>query len=437
MLILRLLLFFAIVFVSIIASSTSSASVLAAESKIFNVQNFGAFADGLTDSTAAIQRAVDHAALKRGIVLIPAGTYILEGTVALKSNVRIIGEGQHSILKKKSAGNMMTAIGNIKRSNIIIEKLTFDIDYQPAASGILLSYVTNVKIIDCQFLNTTMWGVFLGSMDGTDPKIRNSNVTIQGCLFDGLAKTYEHFLILNSKNVHVKNSIFKNGADGNGIGIYQNARNVSVDHCVFAQMNTGLYYSLSTDQITVNRSLFSDNNSGMKGANLSDNGAFGRTQAKSIKVIQTTFTRNIMALRLGAIVNGIVADCKFERNLKNALVISEGHSVINSPSTNIIVIRNTFRDNNQHRTASILHAAIMVTGFSGNINLLIDRNLFIDEQENPSQLYPISFVGPYHWNGIIVKNSALNAYSGAESIGVTGGATFGRRFYVANRTQID
>jgi hypothetical protein len=230
--------------------------------------------------------------------------------------------------------------------------------------------------------------------------------------------------------VKVKNSIFKNGTDGNGIGIYQIAKNINVDQSVFEHMNTGLYYSLSTDQITVTRSLFSDNNSGMKGANLSDNGAFGRTQSKSIKVTHSTFTRNVMALRLGAVVNGIVADCTFEKNLKNSLVISEGQSVIKGSSMNINVIRNTFRENNQHRTASILHAGIMVTGFSGNINLLIDRNLFVDEQPLPSQLYPIAFVGPYHWDGIIIKNSTLHAYGGAKSIGVADGATFGKRFQV-------
>lgn len=404
--------------------------------KTFNVLQYGAVADGSTDSTNAIQTAVDLAAAKRGTVVIPAGNYLLEGTVQLKSNVKIQGEGTGTILKKKNAGNMMTAIGNVRRSNITIRNLTFDIDYQPSASGILLSYVSNVTISNCRFLNATMWGVYLGSMDGTDAVIRNSGVTISGSTFDGLAQTYEHFLITNSKHVRVKNSVFKNAPNGNGIGVYQNVKHVTVDRTTFEQLNTGLYYSLSTDYVTVTRSVFKNNNSGMKGANLSDNGAFGRIQSKNIKVSSSTFTGNTLGLRLGAVVNGTVTNCLFERNLKNALVISEGHSVIKSPSYNISVTRNTFRENNQGRTASILHPAIMVTGFSGTVKLSIDRNRFIDEQETPSQWYPLSFVGDHKWDGIVIKNSALNAYGGAYSIGVADGATFGKSFQVIRCTNM-
>ncbi len=405
-----------------------SINTIATSTKTFNIIDYGAVADGVTDTTSAIQKAVDAAALQRGTVYIPAGTYVLEGTVLLKSHIRIVGVENLSILVKKSAGNMMTAIGNVRRSNITIENVTFDIDYQQDASGLLLSYVSNVKIINCKFLEATMWGVFLGSLDGTDPHIRNSNVIIKNSIFDGLAQTYEHFLITNSQHVVVQNSTFKNGEAGNGIGIYQIAKNIKVDASTFEKMHTGLYYSLSTDHVTISKSTFIANNSGLKGANLSDNGAFGRINSKNISVIATSFENNITALRLGAVINGLVSDCTFERNEKNALIISEGNSVIKSPSANIKVLRNTFRENNQDRTSSILHPAILITGFSGNVQLQLDRNQFIDEQEVPSQLYPISFIGAYKWDGIMIKNSALHAYGGAYSIGVADGATFGKKF---------
>ena len=49
---------------------------------IFNVQNFGAKGDGITDDTAAIQRAIDAAAAAGGgQVYVPTGTYIVSGGV--------------------------------------------------------------------------------------------------------------------------------------------------------------------------------------------------------------------------------------------------------------------------------------------------------------------------------------------------------------------
>lgn len=54
--------------------------------RIFNIRDYGAVADGMTNNAAAIQRAIDDAALKGGRVVVPAGEY-LSGTLVLKSNI--------------------------------------------------------------------------------------------------------------------------------------------------------------------------------------------------------------------------------------------------------------------------------------------------------------------------------------------------------------
>ena len=46
---------------------------------VFDIMDYGARADGITDCTAAIQRAIDEAAKVRGGVLVPPGEYL--GTV--------------------------------------------------------------------------------------------------------------------------------------------------------------------------------------------------------------------------------------------------------------------------------------------------------------------------------------------------------------------
>lgn len=54
----------------------------------FIITEFGAKGDGRTVNTAAIQKAIDKAALQGGTVVVPAGTF-MTGTIQLKSNVTL------------------------------------------------------------------------------------------------------------------------------------------------------------------------------------------------------------------------------------------------------------------------------------------------------------------------------------------------------------
>ena len=55
-------------------------------SSVFNILDFGAVADGVTNNANAIQHAIDAAAVNGGQVVIPAGGF-LSGTLRLKSNI--------------------------------------------------------------------------------------------------------------------------------------------------------------------------------------------------------------------------------------------------------------------------------------------------------------------------------------------------------------
>ncbi|WP_349745969.1 M10 family metallopeptidase C-terminal domain-containing protein [Pseudomonas frederiksbergensis] len=89
---------------------------------IFNVQNFGAKGDGITDDTAAIQRAIDAAAAAGGgQVYVPTGTYIVSGGVEpsdgclmLKSNVYLYGDGMGATTVKVADGSDTKITGVIR-----------------------------------------------------------------------------------------------------------------------------------------------------------------------------------------------------------------------------------------------------------------------------------------------------------------------------------
>src|SRR5438093_946416 len=62
-------------------------TVAFSQSKLYNIINYGAKADGQTDNAKAIQQAIDEASANGGgIVLVPAGNFVT-GVIYLKSNI--------------------------------------------------------------------------------------------------------------------------------------------------------------------------------------------------------------------------------------------------------------------------------------------------------------------------------------------------------------
>ena len=60
----------------------------------FNILDFGAVGDGQTDCTTAIQKSIDAASQKGGLVVIPAGRWRGDGHLELKMGVHLCGLNQ-------------------------------------------------------------------------------------------------------------------------------------------------------------------------------------------------------------------------------------------------------------------------------------------------------------------------------------------------------
>jgi polygalacturonase len=71
-----------------LAAATLACTALPALAADFNVRDYGAKGDGVSNNTAAIQQAIDAAAKQAGTVVFPAGTY-LSGAIFVKSGVTL------------------------------------------------------------------------------------------------------------------------------------------------------------------------------------------------------------------------------------------------------------------------------------------------------------------------------------------------------------
>lgn len=121
------------------------------------------------------------------------------------------------------------------------------------------------------------WGVKVGllnpvgEVDRHLTSIVNSNVTVESCHFDGLAGTLEMLLVLNTEHVRVIDTTFRNSSAGNGLGVYQWTRDVSVSGCRFESIRWGIYISTSCNDTLITDSSFVGGDNGIKGAMQSDN----------------------------------------------------------------------------------------------------------------------------------------------------------------------
>jgi parallel beta-helix repeat protein len=173
---------------------------------IFNVQDFGAKGDGITDDTAAIQSAIDAAsAAGGGQVYMPTGTYIVsageepsDGCLMIKSNVYLYGDGMGETTVKVADGSDTKITGVIRSA------------YGEETHDFGLSNLT----IDGNRDNTTgkvdgWFNGYIPGQEGYDSNVTLDGVEIKDCSgygFDPHEQTV---------NMVIKNSVSHgNGLDG-------------------------------------------------------------------------------------------------------------------------------------------------------------------------------------------------------------------------------
>lgn len=137
-----------------------------------SVTQFGAVGDGVADDTAAIQAAIDYAAglggpglgsadqaLTGGTVYLPPGVYLHSGTIALRSQVRLVGASREATTLRRTANVVALSIYGADSDHrnwyASVEHLTIDGNGE-SATGIDLVYASQV----------TMYSVFVFNVPG-------------------------------------------------------------------------------------------------------------------------------------------------------------------------------------------------------------------------------------------------------------------------------
>lgn len=69
-------------------------------SKVYNIEDFGATGDGVTDDTNAVLRAISNCTANSGVLYIPTGKFVIRSSLIFKTNnpFTIRGDGWNSIL---------------------------------------------------------------------------------------------------------------------------------------------------------------------------------------------------------------------------------------------------------------------------------------------------------------------------------------------------
>lgn len=158
---------------------------------VFNVKQFGAVANALTDDTAAFQSAIDKAAEKGGQVWVPPGHYVIAGSLRVKPGVAVVGAAVAPQYIKPLLGTVIYATGG--RDNEDAPAL-FELGDSSAVQGLTVYYpeqhpddihpypwTFHLQGGDNTVENVTLINSYNGIRVGPEPNVRHRIRSVYGC----------------------------------------------------------------------------------------------------------------------------------------------------------------------------------------------------------------------------------------------------------------
>jgi parallel beta-helix repeat protein len=273
---------------------------------IYNVKNYGAKGDGVTNDTKAIQAAVDAAhAAGGGSVYLPTGTYIVtgggtptDGCILLYNNITVYGDGMGTSTIKLRDGWNHDVTGilrdqyGVANHDISVHDLTVD-GNRAHNTGKIDGWFNGVQPgVNKTDLNITLDHVEVKNCGGYgfDPHEQTTNLTITNCVSHG--NGLDGFTLDFQIGAHIDNNtaygndrhgfnictsshdveLTGNTAYGNGSqGIMVQRGSEDIPEPNNIQIHGGTYYNNKGDGIQVNMA----DHVTIDGANIHDNGQRG------------------------------------------------------------------------------------------------------------------------------------------------------------------
>jgi parallel beta-helix repeat protein len=230
---------------------------------VFNVRDFGATGNGITDDTAAIQTAINAAAAAGGgQVYMPTGVYRVsggeeasDGCLMLKDNVYLYGDGMGQTVVKvvdgwdqKITGVIRSAYGE-ETSNFGVSDLTIDgnrANTTGKIDGWFNGYIPNQNGAD---RNVTLERVEIRDMSGYgfDPHEQTINLLIKDCVAhgNGLDGFVADYLI---DSVYSGNIAYNN--DRHGFNVVTSTRDFTMtDNIAYGNGGNGVVIQRGSENI--------------------------------------------------------------------------------------------------------------------------------------------------------------------------------------------
>lgn len=390
------------------------------------VEAFGGVPNTGADMTSKIQAALNSGATL--VMIITPGTWTVSGQLTIPGGVHFMGTGKYTTILKKaspsSSVNMFNLINTGTQKGIEITDMTLDCNSLTNSCPIQGQYLTGFRARRLYLKNFYVWGIAIGyPQSATSSTIVNSNLILEDITTSNALSTYEHILIYNSQDITIRDSVFNGSTNDHGVGIYQCVENITVENNRFTGFTTyPLYYSLSTNRISIINNKFDDNASvAITGSNQSDNGTFGNTYVDGLLISGNRFSLCGAAMYLGAITNAIVVNNLIESCTTGGIYVDQGNGLTTPEmAKNINITGNIIRNNNTGNVASELNPGILFNIGSAtgtyNLNANISNNNIYDDQVSPTQNYPIVFYGNVTWGNINILGNRLAPYNGASGI---------------------